>query len=153
MDRLKADQPILHDHSGDEAAPTADNDALEAPPRAFLPITPFGDAKPFAGSLVDPTDPRHDEEVAERMTGTTGPDARDEAEEGHEADEADEAAEVAEEVRQDDFAARNVLMSNALPENPTPAAGVLTQRQDEEFLEPTTDEEQPAPESRPAPDR
>ncbi|HWH36394.1 MAG TPA: hypothetical protein VNT28_01280 [Candidatus Limnocylindrales bacterium] len=60
MDRLKADQPIIR-NAGDEE-PTADIDGADAPPRAALPITPFGDSKPFAGSLVDPDDPRHEDQ-------------------------------------------------------------------------------------------
>ena len=64
MDRLEADRPVLRDDDSAPATPSGDDAVEEAPPRAFLPITPFGDAKPFAGSLVDPTDPRQPEEPA-----------------------------------------------------------------------------------------
>lgn len=30
-------------------------------PRAFTPLTPFGDAKPWAGSVLDPEPPASDE--------------------------------------------------------------------------------------------
>jgi len=57
-------------------------------------------------------------------------------------------------VEEQDFAARNVIMSNALPGGASPAAGALV-AQRELGLDPTLDEEpatedQPANEGRPA---
>ncbi|CAN5759649.1 hypothetical protein BH23CHL7_BH23CHL7_10250 [soil metagenome] len=39
----RADEP-------DQDEPTG----IDAPPAVFSPITPFGDAKPFPGALLDP---------------------------------------------------------------------------------------------------
>jgi hypothetical protein len=52
MDRLKADQPLVTDHpSRPLDAPDED---VGVPPRATLPITPFSDAKPYPGAVLDP---------------------------------------------------------------------------------------------------
>lgn len=54
---------------GRPSEPAAD---VDAPPRAFTPATPFGDTKPFAGSLIDPSDPRQPEE-APRLSDESEP--------------------------------------------------------------------------------
>jgi hypothetical protein len=42
-----------------------DSTDIDAPPAVFSPVTPFGDAKPFPGALVDPErEPDDDERPA-----------------------------------------------------------------------------------------
>lgn len=65
--------------------------------------------------------------------------SRDPLEKGGERDEPSDAVDV-DEAGADDFAARNVVMSNALPGGASPVAGALMGDLDA-VLEPSTDEE------------
>ena len=55
-----------HTEPGDEVPVEPEQD-LDAPPRAFLPTTPFGDAKPYAGSTIDPSQPARPSEAPDEI--------------------------------------------------------------------------------------
>jgi hypothetical protein len=76
-------------------------------------------------------------------------DLRREQGRGREQDEIDETLEpgpedaAPDEVEQQDFAARNVMMSNALPGGASPAAGAVVGSGGDLGMEPETDQETP----------
>lgn len=46
---------------GDDSPPADSPEPSHDAPRAFTPLTPFGDAKPWAGSTLDPEGEAHQE--------------------------------------------------------------------------------------------